>query len=389
MRKKTYGRYQSSPRRKNRFRSKGNSIDISKYINKNPEDAGDQSYSPSMKISDLQVSEKLMTNILKKRFAELTPIQDKSIPLIFEGRDLIGVADTGTGKTAAFLIPMINKAAADKSQKVLIIAPTRELAQQINTEFESFAQGLNLYSTLCIGGTSMYAQRKDLNRPHDFLVCTPGRIKDLAKRNWVNLSLYNNIIIDEVDRMFDMGFQKDIQIILGLLPKNRQTLFFSATVSGKIEELMNQYINNPERISIDQKKSYTNIKQDIVRTNSSEKKIDVLHDMLIKPEFTKVIVFIQTKWRLKDTEKELRFRGFKVASIHGNKTQAARQKSLSQFKENRINILLATDVAARGLDIDNVSHVINYDQPATYDDYIHRIGRTGRGNNKGTALTFV
>ena len=189
--------------------------------------------------------------------------------------------------------------------------------------------------------------------------------------------------------MFDMGFQKDINFILGLLPRTRQALFFSATVSNDIEILINKYLVSPIKISINEKKSAKNIMQDIIRTSSPSEKISVLHDMLIKPEFEKVIIFIKTKWNLNEIEKELKDRGFLVTSIHGNKTQIARQKSLSHFKENRTKILLATDVAARGLDIDNVSHVINFDKPATYDDYIHRIGRTGRGNNKGIALTFV
>ena len=319
----------------------------------------------------------------------MTPIQDKSIPIILKGRDLIGIADTGTGKTAAFLIPLINKVYLNRQEKVLIIAPTRELAQQIDSELNTFTFGLNIYSTLCIGGTNMRSQRKNLRKAHNFLICTPGRIKDVAERNWVNLSMYRNIVIDEVDRMFDMGFQKDIQVILSLLPKTRQALFFSATISNNIEILIKKYLKNPEKVLIDQKKRSINIMQDVVHTNSANKKIDILHNMLIKPEFTKVIVFIKTKWSLKNTEKELIGRGFKVASIHGDKTQSARQRSLAIFKENRATILLATDVAARGLDIKNVSHVINYDQPATYDDYIHRIGRTGRGKNKGVALTFV
>ena len=391
-------RYRNTSRRPNRFGfkrrgssggSRNSSIDISKYINRNPEETLEPAFIPSVNINDLAVDEKLKYNIQRKGYTQLTPIQDKAIPLIMNGRDLIGIANTGTGKTAAFLIPLINKVYLNKQEKVLIIAPTRELAQQINAEFRSLSQGLNIYSTLCIGGTNMYSQRRDLGRPHNFLICTPGRIKDVAERKWINLSMYNNIVVDEVDRMFDMGFQKDIRIILGQLPTARQTLFFSATVSDNIEALIKSFLNTPEKVSINQKISSVNIMQDIIRTDSAHKKIDVLHDILIKPEYTKVLIFIKTKWSLNEVEKELIDRGFKVASIHGNKTQGARQRSLSIFKENRTQILLATDIAARGLDINNVSHVINYDQPATYNDYIHRIGRTGRGNNKGVALTFI
>ncbi|PIR42899.1 ATP-dependent helicase [candidate division WWE3 bacterium CG_4_9_14_0_2_um_filter_35_11] len=398
MYKKPYGRFSRStpsrfggPNRGRRqgFSSRSSFSDFSKYINKNPEALVEEIYTPQTKITELNINERLKNNILQKGYKDLTPIQDKTIPLIIDGKDIIGIANTGTGKTGAFLIPMINKTYSDINQKVLIIAPTRELAQQINTEFRSFASGMNLFSTLCIGGTSMFSQRKDLNRVHNFLICTPGRVKDLAQRGWVNLSLYNNIVIDEVDRMFDMGFQKDISLILGLLPKTRQALFFSATVSNDIEILINKYLVSPIKISINEKKSATHIMQDIIRTSSPSEKMTVLHDMLIKPEFSKVLIFIKTKWSLNEIEKELKDRGFLVTSIHGNKTQVARQKSLAHFRENRTKILLATDVAARGLDIDNVSHVINFDRPATYDDYIHRIGRTGRGNKKGIALTFV
>jgi len=379
----------SNAGRRNTFRRSKIRIDIAKYINKNPEDFVEEKYTPSNKITDLKISEKLKENIIKKGYTDLTPIQDQSIPLILEGKDLIGIANTGTGKTAAFLIPLINKAITQNQQKVIIMAPTRELAQQIDMEFKSLAIGLNLYSVLCIGGTSMYSQKRDLQKYHSFLICTPGRIKDLAERRWVNLSTYNNIIMDEVDRMFDMGFQKDINIILNQLPNQKQSLFFSATLSAQIGILVNSHLNNPVKIEINEKKSSTNILQDIVRVASTTTKIDVLHDLLIKQEFTKVIVFIETKWKLNQIEGELKGRGFKVASIHGNKTQFARQRSLSSFRESRTNILLATDVAARGLDIDNVSHVINYDEPQSYDDYVHRIGRTGRGTNKGVALTFV
>ncbi len=363
--------------------------DFSKFINKNPEDVIVEAFTPQIQINDLPLVSALKANIIKKGYTQLTPIQDQAIPLVMQGKDLIGVANTGTGKTAAFLIPFINKAYNDINQRVLIIAPTRELAQQINTEFRSFSQGLNLYSVLCIGGTNMFAQRRELSKVHNFLICTPGRVKDLTQRGWVNLSLYKNVVVDEVDRMFDMGFQNDIQFILGSVAKERQTLFFSATVSSEIEVLINKYLVQPEKIVMKQKTSSANIMQDIIRTSSQKEKMEVLHDMLIKEEFTKVLIFIKTKWNLAEIEVELKDRGFKVESIHGNKSQAHRQRSLSNFKENRIKILLATDVAARGLDIDNVSHVINYDLPATYEDYVHRIGRTGRANNKGVALTFV
>ena len=264
-----------------------------------------------------------------------------------------------------------------------------ELAQQIDMEFKSLAIGLNLYSVLCIGGTSMYSQKRDLQKYHSFLICTPGRIKDLAERRWVNLSTYNNIIMDEVDRMFDMGFGKDVAFLVDKVPTPRQNFFFSATLSSNIEQLFAKYLVNPIKIDIKTTDGINTIEQDIVRIPKAVKKIDILHDLLIKEGFNKVLVFGRTKHGVKDTHQELVNRGFKADSIHGNKTQAQRQKSLNAFKENKVNILVATDVAARGIDVMDITHVINFDIPATKEDYTHRIGRTGRANKKGTALTFV
>lgn len=338
--------------------------------------------------SDFNLSKQLITNIFNHGYKNPTPIQDQVIPLLLEGKDIIGVANTGTGKTAAFLLPLINKVCLDRSNGVLIVAPTRELAVQINDELKSFTQQLNIWSAICIGGVSMGRQISDLRKNPNFVIGTPGRLMDLERQKQIRFNDFNTIVLDEVDRMLDMGFIKDIKEIISKLPSVRQSLFFSATMPEKSKELAREFLKDPVQISVATSIIPPNVDQDIVRLNGRDK-IDVLHDLLIQEGFDKVLVFGRTKHGINKVEDILIARGFKVGAIHGNKSQGARQKALNEFKENRIKILLATDVASRGLDIDNVTHVINYDLPESYEDYIHRIGRTGRVDKKGKALTFI
>ncbi len=334
------------------------------------------------------ISEKLKANIVSCGYKIPTPIQDQAIPELLNGRDLVGIAKTGTGKTAAFLIPLINKLLKNPSERVLILAPTRELAVQIRDEFEKFSRGLNMYSVLCIGGVSMYGQIKILSRRPQFVIGTPGRLKDLERQRKLNFAEFRNIVLDEVDHMLDMGFIDDVNDIVGKLSPSRQSLFFSATLSPKIQSVMNKLLRNPVIIQIASNTPTVNVDQDIIRLNGKPK-VDVLHEMLIKDEFKKVLIFGRTKHGVEDLSRELSYRGFRTASIHGNKSQGQRQRAITDFKNDYIQILLATDIASRGLDINNVTHVINYDLPESYEDYIHRIGRTGRAGKKGKALTFV
>ena len=241
----------------------------------------------------------------------------------------------------------------------------------------------------CYGGASISQQIRDLKYFNNFIIGTPGRLKDLIDRKMINLARFETIVLDEADRMLDMGFVNDMRFVMGLMPKERQTLFFSATISSEIESLIREFLREPIRISVKTGDTAKNVDQDVVRIQRGSNKIDVLHDLLTKPEFNKVLIFGRTKHGVENISKILTERGIKVESIHGNKNQARRQRALSSFKNNGIQALVATDVAARGLDIDNVSHVINFDIPATYDDYVHRIGRTGRANKKGKALTFL
>lgn len=339
--------------------------------------------------SDFDIVNPLKENIAKKGYTTPTPIQEQAIPAILQGRDLVGTANTGTGKTAAFLIPIINKIFKDRQEAALIITPTRELAVQINEELKAFAWDLRIYSALLIGGSNMQRQLNDLRRNPNVVIGTPGRIKDLIQRNMLRLDDFSIFVLDEVDLMVDIGFVADVKFFCGLLPKVRQSLFFSATISPKIREILSNFVQNPVAVSVKMQDTAENVDQDVVRVLNRDKKVDQLHDLLIKQEFEKVLIFGKTKHGIEKLNRELEHRGFKVGSIHGNKKQSQRQRVLQSFKRDEIDILLATDVASRGLDIPDVTHVINYDLPQTYDDYVHRIGRTGRAGKTGIALTFV
>lgn len=335
------------------------------------------------------IAEKLKRNILEHGYVKTTPIQEKTIPDILAGHDIIGIANTGTGKTAAFLIPLINKVYLDRNERVLIITPTRELAVQISDELLIFARGMDMATALIIGGANMRRQMYSLKHGPQFVIGTPGRLMDLIERKDLNLSLFQNIVLDEVDRMVDIGFLKTVQYIISGIPRKRQSLFFSATVDGKTRDILRNFVTNPVTHSVKSQDTAENIEQDVIHVKDKSKKIDILHNLLILEEFRKVLVFGRTKWGMEKLAKGLSERGFKVASIHGNKSQNQRQRALDEFKEDRIKILLATDVASRGIDVDDITHVINYDTPETYESYIHRIGRTGRAGKKGVALTFI
>ncbi len=340
------------------------------------------------KFTDFSLEPDLTNNILNRNYVEPTPIQDRAIPEIMAGRDVVGVANTGTGKTAAFLIPLINKVMINGNSKVLIIAPTRELALQIEKEFFSFTKGLHVYSTACIGGASINAQVKKLQRNPQFVIGTPGRLLDLANRRKINFGRFDSIVLDEVDHMLDMGFIHDINKIITELPENRQSLFFTATLDKKVESVMSKFIHDPVKITVKTSDIRTNIHQDLVELRGREK-ITVLSEILDKEEVTKVLIFTRTKRGADKLYKGLSNRGFHSTVLHGDKRQSQRRKSLDKFRNGNVNIMIATDVASRGIDVDDISHVINHDLPETYDDYIHRIGRTGRVNKEGIALTFV
>ena len=346
-------------------------------------------YESKHTFSDFQIDERLKANIVKKGYTTPTPIQDQSIPVALTGRDIVGLAETGTGKTAAFLIPLIDKVLKDPTQRVLIMAPTRELAVQIGDEFRGFVGGLGLHSVTAVGGANINQQIRQLRTGAQFLIGTPGRLMDLMERGELNLAKCSNVVLDEADRMLDMGFIVSMRYILGKMSAERHTLFFSATLSREIEMLIGEFLNDPVRVSVKKHETSKNVDQDIVRVAPGKTKYDHLAELLKDREFTKVLVFGRTKHGVEKLYKSLKQQGFAVESIHGNKTHGQRQRSLGLFKDERVQILVATDVAARGLDIPKVTHVINFDQPNSYEDYVHRIGRTGRAGQTGKALTFV
>ncbi len=382
---RTFGARRASPR----GRSFAQHLDINSFINKAVIVEEMDHFIPEHEFSDFLIEEKLKKNIADKGYTAPTHIQDRTIPHILKGQDVVGIANTGTGKTAAFLIPLVNKMIKNPNGSVLIVVPTRELATQINDELRGFAPGTGLFSVVCVGGTPMGPQLKELRYKNHFIIGTPGRLKDLIERNALDLSQTNSVVLDEADRMLDMGFMPDMKFIMGKTPKERHTLFFSATMSKEIEKLIGEFLRDPVKISVKTQDTAKNVDQDIVRMKAGEDKLQALENLLRKTDFNKVLVFGRTKHGVERLAKTLSVRGFKADSIHGDKSQGQRQRALDLFKQDKLQILVATDVAARGLDIPLVSHVINYDLPATYDDYIHRIGRTGRAGAVGKALTFV
>lgn len=347
-----------------------------------------ETYVVKNKFSDFNLSHKLLSNILSNKFTEPTPIQDQAIPEVVNGKDVVGIANTGTGKTAAFLIPLINKLEMDNRSRVLIVAPTRELALQIDNQFRSLSQGFGMYSCVCIGGVSLKGQINSLNRNPHFVIGTPGRLLDLYEQKKINFNNYQNIVLDEVDRMLDMGFIKDVQKIVMSLPQQRQSLFFSATMSSEIQNIMKQFVKNPITVSVKSQDITGAVKQEVVELKGREK-MHVLYEIVDSADAKRVLIFSRTKHGADRIHRSLMDKHFSSSVIHGNKTQNQRQRALQDFRNGKVNILVATDVASRGIDVSDISHVINYDLPASYEDYIHRIGRTARAGKTGIALTFV
>lgn len=363
-------------------------FDPTQFINKNPVEVVEEVYEPTHKFTDFNLNQRIVETINSLGIESPSPIQDQTIPLALEGKDVIGLAETGSGKTAAFLLPLIQKSINDKRQLTLVLAPTRELALQAESELKKFSTGFRLFSTTCVGGTSIRPQISALRRPQDFVFATPGRILDLINQGYFKPERVTNVVLDEADRMLDMGFIHDMRKILENVPTDRQTLLFSATMTKDAEGLVNDFMIDPETVSVKKKDVTDSIKQDVVRYEE-DLKFDTLLLLLAKPELKRVIIFTQMKHQAEKLAQALIREDIKAESIHGNKTHGQRQRSLKAFKSGNARVLVATDVAARGIHVDGVTHVINYDLPSTFEDYVHRIGRTGRGVHKGEALTFV
>ncbi|MBU6214662.1 DEAD/DEAH box helicase [Patescibacteria group bacterium] len=385
-----FSRPSRAPARRRGFGSFGETEqEIAKFMHKTTVTTSEPAFVPEHAFSDFDINAHLKKNIEARRYVSPTPIQDKAIPHALLGQDVVGLAETGTGKTAAFLIPLIDKVMKQKGERVLIMAPTRELAVQIEKELAGFARGLGFRGMVAVGGANIGPQIAGLKFDPAFVIGTPGRLKDLIERRSLDLTNFGTVVLDEADRMLDMGFIDDMRLILGKMRKERHTLFFSATMSKDIERLIGDFLTQPIIISVKTQDTSKNVEQDVVRIPRGKDKFEVLVELLQNRDFSRVLVFGRTKYGVEKLAKALSRRRLFAESIHGNKTYGARIRALEAFKHGRVTVLVATDVAARGLDIPAVSHVINYDLPSTYEDYVHRIGRTGRAENKGKALTFV
>lgn len=364
-------------------------IDEKLFINKEAGVAETDNYTPKHKFTDFNIAELLSANLTAKGLINPSPIQDQAIPEVLTGKDVIGIASTGTGKTAAFLIPLINKLVADNNHKMMVLCPTRELAQQVEAEFMAFTRGMKLFSVSCVGGAPITRQIKELELGVNAVIGTPGRVKDLIERGKINMSYFDSIVLDEADRMLDMGFIDDMRSILGAMPKTKQGLFFSATFSPEIKRLVNDFLKDPTTISVKSRDTASSVMQDVVRVRGDAEKVEALHEILLKPEYSKVLIFREMKRHVDGLTDELVKRGFKALALHGDMHNRERERAVKALGDGKVQVVIATDVAARGLDISDISLVVNYDIPNNYETYVHRIGRTGRGTKLGHALTFV
>lgn len=345
-----------------------------------------------MTFSDLHLCAPIQKALQAEGYTSPTPIQEQAIPAVLEGRDVFGCAQTGTGKTAAFALPILNKIAdtgSRRNPRFLILAPTRELAVQINESIHSYGRNLRYRHMVVYGGVSMRPQIENIRRGVDIIVATPGRLLDLIEQGVIRLDTIECLVLDEADRMMDMGFIVDIKRIVKLIPEQRQTLFFSATVPPEIVKLANTMVKDPVHISVTPVSSAVDTVEQLVFLVQRDNKRALLAHLITNDLKGSVLVFTRTKRGADRVAKDLATIGVRADAIHGDKTQHARQRALNDFKSRRTTVLVATDVAARGIDIDELPFVINYDVPDTPETYVHRIGRTGRAGNSGTALTLV
>ncbi|HOE66023.1 MAG TPA: DEAD/DEAH box helicase [Candidatus Hydrogenedentes bacterium] len=344
-----------------------------------------------MTFDDFSIDPRCLRILKAQELVEPTPIQAQAIPVVLEGGDVLGIAQTGTGKTLAFVLPSLTRIAKGpkKGIAMLVLTPTRELAVQVNSVIEPFAKALGLRSVCIYGGAGMVPQEQALRQGRAIVVATPGRLLDHIGRGNIRFDRLSVLVLDEADRMLDMGFMPQIRRILSLLPRDRQTLFFSATFPDEVARLASSMQNAPERISIGAVTAPIDTVQQKLYTVDPAGKISLLAKLLEAPEMRSSLVFIRTKRRTDHVARALHKRGFRVQAIHGDRSQNQRQQALDGFRQGQYDVLVATDVAARGIDVQGISHVINFDIPKCAEDYIHRIGRTGRANMQGDAITFV
>ncbi len=369
-------------------RSRGQYIDPKRFV-KSANPALDSDYVAKFGFADFAIHPLLKSNIAVKGYRVPSEIQDKAIPLGLAGRDVVGVANTGTGKTAAFAVPILNKLMHTYQAKALIVAPTRELAIQIDDQIRIYAKHSAVKSAILIGGLPLGRQTTSLKAAPNIIIGTPGRLIDHIKQGNLRLDACSMVVLDEVDRMLDMGFINDVRYLLDLLPSQRQSFFFSATLSAEVNALINTFTNDAVTVNVKAGETSENVHQDVVRYSGKPERLEQLHELLITGPAKKTLIFGETKYGVERLAKELKARGFKAEALHGGKSQGQRKRAMDSFRNNGVNVLVATDVAARGIDVVDITHVINFDVPHTYDDYIHRIGRAGRAGRTGHALTFV
>tara|TARA_R110002167_G_scaffold144413_5_gene334653 strand:+ start:5195 stop:6622 length:1428 start_codon:yes stop_codon:yes gene_type:complete len=347
-----------------------------------------------MNFADLGLSEALLKALLDQEYTTPTPIQEQAIPPILQGKDIMASAQTGTGKTAGFTLPLLQKLAMQPRAKAnhtraLVLTPTRELAAQVHASIETYGKYLSLRSTVVFGGVKINPQMQKLRGGVEILVATPGRLLDLFQQNAIKFDEINTLILDEADRMLDMGFINDIKKILSRLPKQRQNLMFSATFSPEIQKLAKGLLNDPVEVSVTPMNTATELVEQSLYIVDKNRKTELLKQLIKSESWYQALVFSRTKHGANKIVKQLEIDGIHAAAIHGNKSQAHRTKVLERFKEGKLQILVATDIAARGIDIDLLPQVVNYDLPQVPEDYVHRIGRTGRAGSSGRAISFV
>lgn len=346
-----------------------------------------------MSFKTLGLKKEILQAIEEKGYTEATPIQAQAIPLILEGGDIMASAQTGTGKTAGFTLPLLHRLAMSNTNqnktRALILTPTRELAAQVADSVKTYGKYLPLKTQVVFGGVNIYTQRKKLQRGADIIIATPGRLLDLVNQRAVDLSHVEVLVLDEADRMMDMGFIHDIRKILDLMPAKRQNLLFSATFSTVIKNLAGSFLKSPSTIETASIHTSAELVSQIVYRVDNKRKKELLSHLISTQNWQQALVFTRTKHGADQLAKHLSVEGIKADAIHGNKTQSARTKVLNDFKKGVFRVLVATDVAARGIDIDQLPHVVNFDLPNVPEDYVHRIGRTGRAGNEGSALSLV
>ena len=378
-----------APRRSSEPRMGGGRAQVVRAAKKVPEIPSPETLREDVKnFADLGLSEKTLAAIRDMNFTEPTKIQVGAIPVALSGRDIIGTAQTGTGKTAAFALPIIEKIEVSNNIGALVLSPTRELAAQIADAFDSFSKYADVKTVLVQGGVSMRGQIEQLRLGADVVVATPGRLLDLMGQGVLDLSRIRYLVLDEVDRMFDMGFIDDVSRIIRSCPRDRQTLFFSATMPPEVLRLSQWALKDPERIEVGIVHSPAETIEHFIYPVDSIQKYDMILSLIKQMKDEVVIIFTRTRMDADRISEWLLAHDFKIATLHSDKTQRERDKALASFKEGRVNILVATDIASRGLDISNVSYVINYNVPEHAEDYVHRIGRTGRAQKEGRAITL-